>query len=73
MNESQHHPQVAVQLTLGSRVFIVGEEVYGKLEVESKAGPHAGLGLGSIYASLSGTQRMLESFISMFDEFSNLF
>ncbi|KAF8340435.1 uncharacterized protein EI90DRAFT_3035536 [Cantharellus anzutake] len=57
MNEFQDHPKVRARLTLGSKVFVAGHEVYGKLEVESIAGPNAGLGLRFIYVSLSGTQR----------------
>lgn len=56
MNESEHHPKLKVQAILGAPVFIAGRDVYGKVEIESRA--DTDLGLRSLYVQLTATERM---------------
>lgn len=55
MNDSEHHPKVKVTAVLGSPVFVAGGDVYGKIEIESRA--EADLGLRCIFVELSAVER----------------
>lgn len=55
MNESEHHPRLKVQAILGAPVFVAGRDVYGKVEIESRADND--LGLRSIFVELTAIER----------------
>jgi hypothetical protein len=50
MNASPHHSKVKVSLTLGQSLFVAGEHVTGKMEMECRA--DKGLGIGIIMLEL---------------------
>jgi hypothetical protein len=54
MNSSPHHPKVKVSLGLPSHVFVAGQQVRGKLVVESRA--DKGLGLSAITVKFKASQ-----------------
>jgi len=59
MNSSPLHPKVKVSLGVPSHVFIAGQEVRGKLLIESRA--DRGLGLSVITVKFKATQGMHRS------------
>lgn len=54
MNASPHHSKVKVALTLADPVFVAGDYVAGKLELECRA--DKGLGVGVILVELFAIQ-----------------
>jgi hypothetical protein len=54
MNESEHHQKVRVQLTLGAPVFIGGQDVFGKIEIESRVDGE--LGIRSIFVEMTAIE-----------------
>ena len=61
MNESEHHPKLGVKLYLGAPVFVAGEDIFGKVEIEGKADSE--LGLRSIFIEVTA----IESGLSFLD------
>lgn len=61
MNESEYHPKLRVQATLGATHFVAGRDVFGKVEVESRVDFE--LGLRAIYVDLHAVERPLTSLI----------
>jgi hypothetical protein len=57
MNASPHHSKVKVSLTLGQSIFVAGEHVAGKMEIECRA--DKGLGIGIIMVELFGIEGMI--------------
>jgi hypothetical protein len=58
MNESPHHSKIRVMLTLGNTMFVAGEDITGKMDIECRA--DKGLGLGTIMIELLAVQGMLK-------------
>ena len=56
MNETLHHPKVSVRISLGTRVFVAGEDVYGKMEVKCNSSETT-LGMRTIGIALTGVER----------------
>jgi hypothetical protein len=54
MNASPHHSKVKVSLTLGNPIFVAGEYVSGKMEMECRA--EKGLGIGVMMVELVAIQ-----------------
>lgn len=61
MNDSEHHPKVKVTAILGSPVFVAGGDVYGKIEIESRA--DTDLGLRCIFVELNAVERASRIFL----------
>lgn len=45
MNATAHHPKVNVSLSLSSSLFVAGQEITGKMEVECRAEKDIGMNL----------------------------
>ena len=45
MNATPHHSKVRVSLTLSSSLFVAGQDVTGKMEMECRADKDVGIGL----------------------------
>ena len=61
MNASPHHSKVKVSLALGHSIFVAGEHVTGKMEVECRA--DKGLGIGIIMVELFGIEGACNSYL----------
>lgn len=73
MNESEHHPKLKVQATLGAPVFVAGGDVYGKVEIESRADTE--LGLRSLFVELIAVERTFSLLVNIWGlmRFSGIF
>ncbi|EJD49816.1 hypothetical protein AURDEDRAFT_182893 [Auricularia subglabra TFB-10046 SS5] len=56
MNASQHHSKVKVAIELGARTYVAGQEVAGKISVETRA--DAALGISVIQVELIAVQEL---------------
>lgn len=54
MNATQTHSKVRVSLSLSSAIFVAGDEITGKMEMDCRA--DKGLGIGSMMVELVATQ-----------------
>jgi len=54
MNTTSHHPKVRVGLELSSSVFVAGDEITGKMEMECRT--DKGLGISDMIVELIATQ-----------------
>lgn len=45
MNATPHHSKIRVSLALSSSLFIAGQDVTGKMEMECRADKEVGLGI----------------------------
>jgi hypothetical protein len=54
MNETSYHPKLHVSITLGTKVFVAGEDAYGKIELSCNSEI---IGLRAIRVVLTGVQR----------------
>lgn len=58
MNASPHHSKVKVSLTLSDPVFVAGNNISGKMEVECRGDGEFGLGIGLIVVELFAIQEI---------------
>jgi len=56
MNATPHHSKIRVTLGLSSPLFVAGQDVTGKMEMESRA--DKGVGIGLIMVELFAIQGM---------------
>lgn len=56
MNASPHHSKLKVTLTLSDPVYVAGEHISGKMEVESRADIDSLLGIGVMMVELYAIQ-----------------
>jgi hypothetical protein len=63
MNASPHHSKVKVSLTLSDPIFVAGNNISGKMEVECRGDGEFGLGIGLIAVELFAIQGLFILFI----------
>ncbi|KIJ50950.1 hypothetical protein M422DRAFT_158742, partial [Sphaerobolus stellatus SS14] len=56
MNATPHHSKVKVSISLSSPLFVAGEDITGKIELECRAEKELGIGL--IMVELFATQEL---------------
>lgn len=62
MNATQTHPKVRVSVSLGSPVFVAGEEITGKMELDCRS--DKGLGISIMMVELVATQGVFHRAVS---------
>jgi hypothetical protein len=62
MNATPHHPKVKVSLSLSSPLFVAGQEITGKMEVECRADKEVGMNL--IVVELIAVQGIFIAFLN---------
>jgi hypothetical protein len=63
MNASPHHSKVKVSLTLSDPIFVAGNNISGKMEVECRGDGECGLGIGLMMVELFAVQGLFILFI----------
>ncbi|KAG2369054.1 hypothetical protein BDR07DRAFT_1389440 [Suillus spraguei] len=58
MNASPHHSKVKVSLALSDPIFVAGNNISGKMEVECRGDGECGLGIGLIMVELFAAQEI---------------
>lgn len=58
MNASPHHSKVKVSLTLSDPIFVAGNNISGKMEVECRGDGECGLGIGLMMVELFAVQEI---------------
>ncbi|KAG1896857.1 uncharacterized protein F5891DRAFT_1051327 [Suillus fuscotomentosus] len=58
MNASPHHSKVKVSLTLSDPIFVAGNNISGKMEVECRGDGDCGLGIGLMMVELFAVQEI---------------
>ncbi|KAF9519674.1 hypothetical protein BS47DRAFT_1387948 [Hydnum rufescens UP504] len=59
MNETSYHPKLHVSITLGTKVFVAGEDAYGKVELSCNS---ESIGLRAIRVVLTGVQQLTSKY-----------